>query len=211
MYAAEGGLVGTPNITPPAGTIPAQTFGGGGSQPQQQRPLIQRGIPTAGPAQSRPLIRQGSPRNTIHMGGGGSFNEAGGSTFIPPAGTIPPQTQTATPVQNAVPTTAPTLQQQIAQSIASSRQGLWPSGVYAQGLDPYIGNLMAGGMADGGYVKSDLSPHPLPGDTVPVMLNPHEYVIPKDVVMTKGTDFFDRLIDKTRNPAPKKTAVPTGA
>lgn len=30
------------------------------------------------------------------------------------------------------------------------------------------------------------------------------YAIPHDVMMRKGTEFFDKLVDKTRNPAPKK-------
>lgn len=30
------------------------------------------------------------------------------------------------------------------------------------------------------------------------------YAIPEDIVMRKGTEFFDRLVDKTRNPKPKQ-------
>ena len=50
--------------------------------------------------------------------------------------------------------------------------------------------------AEGGEVPDDLSPVPQPGDNIPVMLAKDEYVIPRDVVMRKGTEFFDKLLDK---------------
>lgn len=77
-----------------------------------------------------------------------------------------------------------------------------------------LGGALGGGevlsKAGGGPVsEGPFLSQPLPGDTVPAMLNPDEYVIPKDIVMRKGTEFFDRLLEKTRNPAPqKKTAIP---
>lgn len=68
----------------------------------------------------------------------------------------------------------------------------------------------AASKAEGGPVsEGPFLQQPLPGDTVPAMLSPDEYVIPKDVVMRKGTEFFDRLLEKTRSPQPaKKSAIP---
>jgi hypothetical protein len=38
-------------------------------------------------------------------------------------------------------------------------------------------------------------------DTVPAMVSEGEYVIPADVVKVKGTEFFDRLVEKYHTPA----------
>lgn len=50
--------------------------------------------------------------------------------------------------------------------------------------------------AEGGEVPEDLSAIPQPGDKYPVMLGDDEFVIPADVVKRKGTEFFDKLLDK---------------
>ena len=45
------------------------------------------------------------------------------------------------------------------------------------------------------------------GDIVPIAAEPDEYVIPRDVVLKKGTDFFDNLVTKAKEElkqAPKK-------
>jgi hypothetical protein len=47
---------------------------------------------------------------------------------------------------------------------------------------------------------------PAKSDTVPAMIDRHEFVVPKDVVMKKCTDFFHRLVDKTR----ESTGIPDG-
>lgn len=47
------------------------------------------------------------------------------------------------------------------------------------------------GMGDGSGVD----------DSVPAYLSDGEYVIPKDVVKAKGTDFFDKLVEKYHTPA----------
>lgn len=47
------------------------------------------------------------------------------------------------------------------------------------------------GMGDGSGVD----------DTVPAMVSDGEYVIPADVVRVKGTEFFDRLVEKYHKPA----------
>jgi hypothetical protein len=71
-----------------------------------------------------------------------------------------------------------------------------------------IGGLVGMGMADGGDVD------PTDGmiatgtgdgsgidDNVPIMASDGEYVIPADVVSVKGTEFFDRLVEKYHTPA----------
>lgn len=83
-----------------------------------------------------------------------------------------------------------------------------PAGAAAGGALGKAGGEAIASKAGGGPVhEGPFLETPLPGDTVPTMLNPDEYVIPKDVVMRKGTEFFDRLLEKTRNPAPQKRAA----
>jgi hypothetical protein len=52
---------------------------------------------------------------------------------------------------------------------------------------------------EGGSVPGDLSPIPHPADRHPTMLADNEYVIPADVVMRKGTEFFDKLLDRYKD------------
>ena len=40
-----------------------------------------------------------------------------------------------------------------------------------------------------------------PFAVVPIMASDGEYVIPADVVAVKGTEFFDRLVEKYHTPA----------
>ncbi len=76
-----------------------------------------------------------------------------------------------------------------------------------------IGGLIGLGLADGGDIEGAI-PFDQDGkvatgmgdgsgidDTVPAMLSDGEYVIPADVVKVKGTEFFDRLVDKHHTPA----------
>ncbi len=80
------------------------------------------------------------------------------------------------------------------------------------GLMQGIGGMVGLGMAaDGGEVPDDifdedgLTYGPGDGsgvdDQIPAMLSQDEYVIPADVVRAKGTEFFDRLVDKYHTPA----------
>jgi len=68
-----------------------------------------------------------------------------------------------------------------------------------------VGGTWAGagfpGLAEGGAIPEDATQPPAPSDTVPAMLTPGEYVIPADVVARKGTEFFDRLVEKTKQQA----------
>lgn len=53
-------------------------------------------------------------------------------------------------------------------------------------------------------------------DQVPAMISVGEYVVPADVVRTKGREFFDRLVDKYHTPARQqrqemRRALPVGA
>lgn len=57
----------------------------------------------------------------------------------------------------------------------------------------------AAGGEDGGSVPEDLAPTPGPTDRIPAMLAEDEFVIPADVVKKKGTEFFDKLLDKYRD------------
>lgn len=70
-----------------------------------------------------------------------------------------------------------------------------------------MGMKMWGGMADGGPVKgagtgvSD-SIRAINTDTgAPVRISNGEYIVPADVVKVKGTEFFDRLVEKIHTPA----------
>lgn len=84
-----------------------------------------------------------------------------------------------------------------------------------------IGGLVGMGMsmADGGdvpkYADAGVAGNPYTGqgevmgpgdgsgidDQVPALLSSGEYVIPADVVQVKGTEFFDRLVEKYHTPA----------
>jgi hypothetical protein len=76
--------------------------------------------------------------------------------------------------------------------------------------------ILAGGRvtdyAAGGQVMQQgaLKQSPIPGstDTKPALLTPGEFVIPKDVVNHLGNDHFHRLIDKTREKANQRRAIP---
>lgn len=57
-------------------------------------------------------------------------------------------------------------------------------------VDPTDG-MIATGQGDGSGID----------DNVPIMASDGEYVIPADVVAAKGTEFFDRLVDKYHTPA----------
>lgn len=76
---------------------------------------------------------------------------------------------------------------------------------------------MAGGgrvtdYAAGGQVmnRGALPTSPIPGstDTKPALLTPGEFVIPRDVVQHLGNEHFHRLIDKEREKANSRRAIP---
>jgi hypothetical protein len=73
-------------------------------------------------------------------------------------------------------------------------------------------NAMATNMATGGAVTSRgaLPVSPIPGstDTKPAILTPGEFVVPKDVVDHLGAEHFHKLIDKTRQQANTRRAIP---
>lgn len=82
--------------------------------------------------------------------------------------------------------------------------------------------LGASFLADGGMPTDEEGPvdeGPTDGsgidDQVPAMLSVGEYVIPADVVATKGREFFDKLVEKYHTPAAKqeqpRRALPMGA
>jgi len=59
---------------------------------------------------------------------------------------------------------------------------------------PGMGQPMMNGMPSmrsGGQLPMD---SPNPGGGIPIMAHEGEYVIPKDVVARKGTEFFDKLV-----------------
>lgn len=68
-------------------------------------------------------------------------------------------------------------------------------------------------MARGGTVsqKGALPYSPVtnnPTDTKPALLTPGEYVIPKDVALHKGHEFFHKMIDKSRLEMQNRQAIP---
>jgi hypothetical protein len=79
-----------------------------------------------------------------------------------------------------------------------------------------VGGMMTkfledGGPVDGGEVPYGASPSQgIATDDVPARLTAGEFVIPKDVVEAKGTEFFQKLISKTRgsdDPHPAEPSV----
>lgn len=66
----------------------------------------------------------------------------------------------------------------------------------------FAGSMM---FAEGGEVPSPNMSAIGVADTVPARLSEGEYVIPADVVRRKGTEFFDRLIEKS---TPQQTPMP---
>ena len=71
-----------------------------------------------------------------------------------------------------------------------------------------IGGLVGMGMADGGdvdptdgMIATGMGDGSGIDDNVPIMASDGEYVIPADVVSVKGTEFFDRLVEKYHTPA----------
>lgn len=55
-----------------------------------------------------------------------------------------------------------------------------------------------------GYVSTGIGDGSGVDDAVPARLSDGEYVIPKDVVDAKGTEFFDKLIERYHTPAAKQ-------
>jgi len=60
---------------------------------------------------------------------------------------------------------------------------------------------VASGFEEGGEVPQD-GAAPGPTDKVPALLAEGEYIVPADVVMKKGTDFFDKMTEKAREGIP---------
>lgn len=75
--------------------------------------------------------------------------------------------------------------------------------------------MFGAGIAEGGQVQGPGGPK---GDAIPAMLSDEEYVIPAEVMKRKGTEFFDKLVAKTRKDLgmpeeapPRHIATPDGA
>lgn len=75
-------------------------------------------------------------------------------------------------------------------------------------------------IADGGNIKTQAIPFMADGhvdtgmgdgsgidDTVPARISDGEYVIPADVVRAKGTEFFDKLLERYHTPAEQQRAL----
>lgn len=64
-------------------------------------------------------------------------------------------------------------------------------------LGAYMGGGGPFGFSEGGVAGTDGVPGaPNPNDRVPALLDPEEYVVPKEVVRAKGTEFFDKLKER---------------
>jgi len=72
-------------------------------------------------------------------------------------------------------------------------------GAFGERLFSKAAAPVPGNAHEGGSVPGDLSPIPHPADRHPTMLADNEYVIPADVVMRKGTEFFDKLLDRYKD------------
>ena len=77
--------------------------------------------------------------------------------------------------------------QQQAQGGASISAGQVPQAA----MQPPVASMMGGGPLPQKSMNADGS--------VPIIAHEGEYVIPKEIVMRKGTDFFDKLIGKDQN------------
>ena len=70
---------------------------------------------------------------------------------------------------------------------------------YSGAFDNPFGSEQGGPVTDQGTFTPEGQPQkPGPTDSVPTMLAPGEYVIPAEVVRFLGTQFFDKLLDKTQ-------------
>lgn len=101
-----------------------------------------------------------------------------------------------------------------------------PSGFEAlagAGIGAFTGNFAgAGGAAagnkafahDGGAIPEDVNPRsktsPPTGPEIQAILEEGEYVIPKEVVQIKGTEFFDRMVGKYAPDKAANQAIPAG-
>lgn len=67
---------------------------------------------------------------------------------------------------------------------------------------------------DGGAIPEDMNTRanasPPTGPEYPAVLEQGEYVIPKEVVQQKGTEFFDRMVEKYAPQKGANQAIPTG-
>lgn len=114
-----------------------------------------------------------------------------------------------------------------AGTTAASNYGNLMNNVYGNQVRAYaaeqannpMGSIMSlvGGMfgrmgfSEGGHVP-DFGSDPTDRlDTIPANLSENEYVIPADVVKRKGTEFFEKLIGKSREGEQPKQADPKGA
>ena len=79
-------------------------------------------------------------------------------------------------------------------SAADTDFGSGASGGYAGG-----GGVLPSNATSGGFVPHTASPsHGAETDDIPARLNADEFVIPRDVVHWKGSEFFQKLIDQSR-------------
>ncbi len=90
---------------------------------------------------------------------------------------------------------------------AATTGNLGPPGVdYSGGSDwsgydaggPSGADYFGGDFADGGEIDG---PGTGTSDSIPIRASDGEYIIPADVVRRKGTEFFDKLVDKHHAPA----------
>lgn len=85
--------------------------------------------------------------------------------------------------------------------LAAYNAGGGPLGALGQvggmALGAYMGGGGTFGFSEGGVAATDGVPGaPNPNDRVPALLDPEEYVVPKEVVRAKGTEFFDKLKER---------------
>lgn len=89
------------------------------------------------------------------------------------------------------------------QANANSQAGFW--GGLGQLAGTGLGVYGMKYFSEGGEAEEDGSAIPDRDDRIPAMLSKGEYVIPKEVVQAKGTEFFDKLLERYgEKEAPRK-------
>ena len=98
--------------------------------------------------------------------------------------------------------------------------GMWggAAGLAGMALGGGFGSALGGALFgapkhDGGPITQADAPGVPPASDIPITAQEGEYVVPRDVVMRKGTEFFDKLLDKYKDGGEyeqKKAGIPAG-
>lgn len=154
---------------------------------------------------------------------GGAAMGGANQTFQTGAGAMGNPTAWGQMGQSGVQGAAGIVNQGFGNQMASAQYGQQATSGMLQGVGGLIG--MGAMLADGGQPRQAIpynrggpvNTGPSDGsgidDQVPAKLSVGEYVIPADVVNAKGTEFFDKIVQKYHTPAAeqRQQALPMGA